>query len=413
MTKGNDKPEEPLAREARPAEPPPRDAGLAEKAPSGPLLLVSDRSALREKLASLLRQSGYEVVECPSRQEGLRMLKGAEARVSLVELSGKEGASSHPAWRDAEPGKKKSAEPAQIAGSSELIQSLRRLVERLAPTELSLLVSGEIGTGKKHVAQVIHQASSRRELSLVTLDSITFSESALENILFGSPAGVGPRGKTGLLGLPEVGTIFLGAIESLSLPLQRKLLLAIEEGVCQPAGDAHTRPVTARLICGTSRNLSEEVDAGRMLYDLYSRLSLYELRIPPLRERVQDLPVLVRSLLERQCRLSNRVIPAVDRDAEQALLDSPWPGNVRELSNVLERTLSLLDGHVIRLADLPNGPYRMVRRVENLREARQRFELEHIHQTLVRAGGDKHKAADILGLDISSLYRMLRLPRRA
>jgi DNA-binding NtrC family response regulator len=363
-------------------------------------------------LAAQLRQTGYEVVESASRQEGIELLRRMQFRAGLVELSGKEEASSLPGGQGRSVAGKKTPEAVSITGSSEPIQALRRMVDRLAPTELALLVSGEHGTGKRHVAQAIHQASARRNLSLVSLDAGSFPESRLESLLFGSPAAAGARGKAGLLGLPNVGTLYLGSIDALSLPLQRRLLVAMEEGTYQSPGDAQTHEFPARLVCGTSRSLSQAVDQGQVLYDLYSRLSLYELRIPPLRARVEDIPLLWSSLLERLCRASGREVPIVELDAQGALLESPWPGNVRELGNVLERTLSLLDGPVIRLSDLPSGPYRTIRKVENLKEARQRSELEHLRQVLVRCGGDKRKAAELLGVNLSTLYRMLRTPRR-
>jgi DNA-binding NtrC family response regulator len=319
-------------------------------------------------LAAQLRQAGYEVVESAGRQEGIELLRRMEFRAGLIELSGREAASSLPGGQSRPPDGKKSAELAQLTGTSESIEELRRLIARLAPTGLALLVSGEHGTGKKHVARVIHQASARRNLPLVPLDTSTFSEYALEAILFGSPAVAGDPAKAGLLGLPDVGTLYLGSIDALSVSLQRRLLAAIEEGTFQPPGDAHARAVTVRLVCGSSRPLLQAVNEGRVLYDLYSRLSLYELCIPPLRERVEDIPILLRSLLERLCRASNRPVPAVERDAERALLDSPWPGNLRELGNVLERTLSFLGGPVIRVSDLPSGPYRAIRKLENLKE---------------------------------------------
>ena len=391
--------------------PPPAPMPAADAAPGAaavPLLLVSDRAALLQSLASSLRQSGYDVVECSSRQEGLRLLRSMKSSAGLVELSGGEAALAESGSPAAGAGGPSPSDLAHITGSSEAIRSLRRMVERLAPTGLALLVAGESGAGKKHIARVIHEASARRELSFVALDAGTCSEQSLDGVLFGSPGGVGPNGKTGLLGGAGVGTVFLGAIEALSAPLQRKLLLAIEEGSFQSPGDARSRPVTARILCGTSRFLSEEVEQGRLLYDLFSRLSLYELRVPPLRDRTEDIPVLARALLERLCRHSKRWVPELDPEAEQVLLDSPWPGNVRELGIVLERTLSLLEGPVIRRTDLPTGPYRTLRRVETLKEARQNFELEHLQRILARYGGDKRKAAEVLGLDISSLYRMLR-----
>jgi DNA-binding NtrC family response regulator len=388
-----------------PAPVPPADAASPAAVP---LLLVSDRAALLKTLASSLRQSGYDVVECSSRQEGLRLLKSMKTRAGLIELSGGEAAFAEAGAPVAGPGRPSASGPAQLTGSSQALQSLRRMVERLAPTDLALLVAGESGAGKKHLARVIHESSTRRELSFVALDAGTCSEQSLDGVLFGCPGGVGPHGKSGLLGGAGVGTVYLGAIEALTAPLQRKLLLAIEEGSFQSPGDARSRPVTARIVCGTSRVLSNEVEQGRLLYDLFSRLSLYELRVPPLRERTEDIPLLVRALLERLCRHSKRWVPELDPGAEQVLLDSPWPGNVRELGIVLERTLSLLEGTVIRQADLPTGPYRELRRAETLKEARQQFELEHLQRILARCGGDKRKAAELLGLDISSLYRMLR-----
>jgi DNA-binding NtrC family response regulator len=225
--------------------------------------------------------------------------------------------------------------------------------------------------------------------------------------------GIGSRGGAGLLGSPDAGTVVLAGIDKAPLQVQRKLLQAIEENTFVSSDLVRPRPVTVRLLAVAGPAYGDAVRAGTFERELAERLALSEIPIPPLRERMNDIPDLVTHLVGQLSRRFGRPAPAVNLEARAALLRYPWPGNVRELRNVLEQALVLLDGSVLRESDLP--PISSVRTSsgpENLRAARQVFEREHIERVLERYGGDKEAAARALGVDLTTLYRKLAAPGR-
>jgi DNA-binding NtrC family response regulator len=293
-----------------------------------------------------------------------------------------------------------------IPGTGRAIEEVRRSVTALAPSEVVVCIRGESGTGKERVARAIHQASARSSQPFFALDCSTFSESSLDALLFGRLGGAPASRSPGLLGWPAGGSVYLRQIESLGITLQRKLLRSIEERQYSPQDGLSPLPVRVRLICGSTEALAAKVAEGKFSYDLHAKLALYEIWMPPLRERSGDIPLLARHLIERWCRAAGRDVPVLGPEAMKALQSRPWQGNVRELSDVLERTLLLLEGSSIGLSDLPTWPSPVPSGDrENLREARREFERQHVARILDKYSNDKVQAAKALKVNVSTVYR--------
>lgn len=294
-----------------------------------------------------------------------------------------------------------------LVGSSPAILRVREGIRRAAPLRAAVFLSGEPGSGKKEVARAIHREGASAALPLAIVDGGERVGSDLEVLMFG---GV-PQGSPGLLGSPEVGAVYLARIDETPIPFQRRLLRAIEENVFAPSDPLRPFPVRARLLVGAGADPRESVRQGKLDRLLGERLALFEISVPPLRDRMGDLPDLVGNLVARLSRKLGRPTPAVDLEARAALQNYDWPGNVRELRNVLEQAIVLLEGPVLRESDLP--PFRAHREpgvTENLRAARRDFERRHIQRVLLRCGGDKEAAARALGVDLTTLYRKLSPP---
>jgi DNA-binding NtrC family response regulator len=299
-----------------------------------------------------------------------------------------------------------------IAGTSEAIAKVMRLVAKVAPTDSTVLVTGETGTGKELVCRAIHHSSPRHELPFVTINCGSIPETLLESELFGHTRGAftgADRDKRGLFEVAGSGTIVLDEIGELPMPLQPKLLRTLENREILRVGSTTPIKISARIVAATNRNLRAMVDAGTFRLDLYYRLNVFEIPIPPLRERVQDVRELTTHLLDRLSKRLNKPVPAIEADALRALELYRWPGNVRELANVLERALILSDGPRIQVAELPGVLVDATPPAEDdLKLARKHFESAHVRRVIDKFGGDKQQAAKALGIDLSSLYRKLQ-----
>ena len=233
---------------------------------------------------------------------------------------------------------------APIVGTSSVMEQLREFILQAGPSEATVLVMGESGTGKELVAQALHDCSTRSAMPLVKVNCAALPGHLLESELFGYVKGAftgAIKDKPGRFQLARGGTLFLDEIGELPMELQAKLLRALQERVVEPLGSLRPVPVDVRIIAATNRDLKKEVEEGRFREDLYFRLNVLEVVSPPLRERPEDLPVLVSRLLDKLCRKNKKSIRHVSPDLLDALLHYPWPGNVRELENVLERALIL------------------------------------------------------------------------
>ena len=301
------------------------------------------------------------------------------------------------------------------------MQAVERLVTRVAPTDSTVLVTGESGTGKGVVARRVHEISSRRDGPFVSVNCAAIPENLLESEFFGHTKGAftsADRARKGLFLQADRGTIFLDEIGELPLALQTKLLHVLEAKEVRPLGSEQGRKVDVRIIAATNRELPAMVAQGRFREDLFFRLSVFQILMPPLRERRADIPGLVQHLLAQRGLPSGATEAlSIEPEAEELLLSFAWPGNVRQLENVLHRAAILADGACIRVADLPPEVSRVPLGAAmpapsdsgegNLRERVRRFELGLIRRAIDAAGGDRRVAAQRLGIGLSSLYRKL------
>jgi two-component system response regulator PilR (NtrC family) len=301
-----------------------------------------------------------------------------------------------------------------LVGQSRGMRELFDLVRKVAPTQSTVLITGESGTGKEVVARAIHHFSQVAQRIFLPVNCAAIPENLLESQLFGHIRGAFTGAVTsqeGLFTRAKGGTIFLDEIGDMPFGLQSKLLRAIETKEVLPVGSTQTIKVDVRIIAASNRDLRQMVDEGKFREDLFYRLNVVHIPLPPLRDRREDIPNLIDYLVRRHNREMKRAYRGVDNATLKLLMSQPWKGNVRELDNVIEHAMILGNGEWITAADLP----RTLRENDDtlpavgdeLRDALRAYERIHIESVLRRAGHDKRKAADLLGLSLSSLYRKL------
>ncbi len=310
----------------------------------------------------------------------------------------------------------------EIVGASPKIRKVLDLVRKVAPTRSTVLVRGESGTGKELIACAIHQNSPRKSESFVTINCAAIPDNLLESELFGHVKGAftgAQTNKVGLFKIADGGTLFLDEVAELSLKLQVKLLRVIEDGEVLPVGGVKPIKTDIRIIAATSSNLFDNVQQGDFREELYYRLNVFEIVLPPLRERKEDIPLLVKHFINRFNIALRKTVSGVDTEGMGALLNYSWKGNIRELQNVIERAMILCEGNIITPSDLPSllsrGKDDLDREEENLKENLREYERQHIIKVLEKTGQDKKEAATLLGLSLSSLYRKmeeLSIPQR-
>ena len=306
-----------------------------------------------------------------------------------------------------------------IVGKSSPMHPVFRTIEKAAPTDSTILVRGESGTGKELVARAIHQYSRRNHQPFVRVNCSAFTESLLESELFGHVKGAftgALRDHPGLIASADGGTLFLDEVGDTGLDLQAHLLRVLQDGEYRRVGETDTRTADLRIIAATNQPLEELIKRGRFRQDLYYRLKVIEISIPPLRERMDDLPLLARHFLarlaERQAEPGEPVVECrIDPAAMEILRHYRWPGNVRELENALERAVVLCEGELLRAGDLPGE----LSRVELLRAPGspgkgllETNEEEQIRAVLKETGGHRTRAARILGITRRTLYEKIK-----
>jgi two-component system response regulator AtoC len=304
----------------------------------------------------------------------------------------------------------------EIIGTSESLQQVFRLVEKVAATNTHILVYGESGTGKELIARAIHHNSPRADRPFVAINCGALPETLLESELFGHTKGAftgATAARPGLFRSAEGGTIFLDEIGEISQALQVRLLRAVQEHEVTPLGSNAPARFDARIICATNRDLEREVTEGRFREDLFYRLNVIEMHLPPLRERREDIPLLARHFVKRTAREQAQVEKTIEPAAMTALINYNWPGNVRELQNAIERAFTLSAAGIdpdslpprVRAAA---GHSPAVRDPDGLRPTLAEVERRYILDTLASVNQDKARAANVLGIDLSTLYRKLK-----
>ena len=302
---------------------------------------------------------------------------------------------------------------ADILSRSHKMMDLFAILPQVAESDSTVLIEGESGTGKELLARAIHNLSPRRKKPVVVVDCGALPDTLLESELFGYKAGAftdAKRDKPGRFARAEGGTLFLDEIGDISPALQVRLLRVLQERVYEPLGSTHSMRANVRIVAATNRNLEAEVRSGRFRQDLYFRINVIRLALPALRERKEDIPLLVKHFIDRMNRLRGKRIADISDAALSALMQYDWPGNIRELENAIEHAFVLCHGNRIELLHLPKtfqeteGPQRAIPQGKTLADIEARV----IYETLARNHWKRVAAARELGINKTTLWRKIK-----
>jgi two-component system response regulator AtoC len=376
---------------------------FTEKAPSTPVILITAFGDVTGAMEAIQR-GAYDYVSKPFNVEELRLTvaRALERKRLSAEAQTSTGAATA------------KAKPSEIEGKSPRMLEVYKLVARVASTTATVLVVGESGTGKELVARAIHSHSSRAAEAFVPVNCTALSESLLESELFGHQRGAFTGAiatKRGLFEMADSGTLFLDEIGDMGPKMQAQLLRTLQDGEVRPVGSSESIKVDVRLVCATNRDLEAEVKAGRFREDLYFRINVVTVKLPPLRDRAGDIPILVTHFLAKVARREERSEASISREALELLCRYSWPGNVRELENAIERAVAVAKGNVILPSDLPadvtGGAPPAPAGIIDDRPTLAELERRYIALVLSECAGNKKKAAERLGIDRRTLYRAL------
>jgi DNA-binding NtrC family response regulator len=302
-----------------------------------------------------------------------------------------------------------------LIGKSPPMQKIYDLIERISDTSSNVLITGESGTGKELVAKAIHYNGIRKEGHFIAVNCAAIPETLLESELFGYKRGAftdAKSDKKGLIFEANEGTLFLDEITEMAPTIQAKLLRVIEEREVRPLGDTTSYSIDVRNISSTNRNIQSLIQQSKFREDLYYRLKVIDIELPPLRDRREDIPLLVQHFITKFSRDQSKKISGVSEEALKILMNYSWPGNVRELENVIQRAITLGQHELIIPDDLPPLMMKemdgdMLDKALQKKYTVDQLEKEYIKRVLIEVGGNKSKAAEVLGLDRKTLYRKL------
>ncbi|MDY0226308.1 MAG: sigma-54 dependent transcriptional regulator [Desulfomicrobium apsheronum] len=305
--------------------------------------------------------------------------------------------------------------PVPMLGAAPCMAELKRTIAQVAPSDVTVLILGETGTGKEVAARMVHLFSRRAEARFLAINCGAFNEELLESELFGHEQGAfsgATRQKKGLFEAAEGGTLFLDEVGEMSLAMQVKLLRAVQERCIRRVGGTADIPVDVRLVAATNKDLKTEVETGRFRQDLYFRLNVLVLNMPPLVQRREDLPLLARYFSEKASRETDRPAPGISDEVMDILGRYAFPGNVRELQNVIERAVVFCNGDEIRPAHLSPELREVSMHVSRAGDRQpmtlEECEREQIRWTLEHAADNRTLAAKLLGIDRASLWRKIK-----
>jgi two-component system response regulator PilR (NtrC family) len=306
----------------------------------------------------------------------------------------------------------------KIIGQSESMAKVFDIIEIASPTKANILITGESGTGKGLVAESIHYNSPRRDQPFMSINCAAIPETLLESELFGYKKGAftgATSDKLGLMVMADGGTLFLDEIGDMPLVIQSKCLKVLEQGEVLPLGDTKTKMVDVRVISATNKGIETIIRDKSFREDLYYRLNVIEIRIPPLRQRREDIPLLTNHFLQSGAGLSGKEGMSFDDSAMNAMISYSWPGNVRELRNIVERAIIFSTGQQVTIENLPQkvitgrGVWQTINQpLQPLKAMMSDYEKEIIINALQRFDGSKEKAVKVLGIDLTTLYRKMR-----
>jgi len=301
----------------------------------------------------------------------------------------------------------------EVVFASEAMQRVFDILENVIPTKSNILLLGESGTGKGLIAEIIHCSSPRISAPFISINCSAIPETLLESELFGYKKGAftgAVTDKKGLILMADGGTLFLDEIGDMSLTIQAKLLKVLETGEVMPLGDTKPRHSDIRLICATNKDIEKMVKEGSFREDLYYRINVVEIKLPPLRERKEDIPLLIDMFLRRFSAQAGKDIKGIDEEAMNALIEYSWPGNIRELANVIERAAVMAHSQMITLDELPQKikePQR-VAGGSSLKEKLLEEERKIILDAYEANRKNKEATASALGIDLATLYRKMK-----
>jgi two-component system nitrogen regulation response regulator NtrX len=379
--------------------------------PSVPVVMISGHGNIETAVAAI-KKGAYDFIEKPFKSD--RMLLMVERAIEAARLR-----------RENEELKQRAGGDAELIGTSMQIVQLRQIVERVAPTGSRVLITGPAGAGKEVVARMIHQRSRRAAGPFVVLNCATMRPDRLEHELFGVETGVegpdSPR-RIGTFEQAHGGTLFLDEVADMPLETQGKIVRVLQEQTFQRVGGGEPVSVDVRVISSSNRDLATEMAQGRFREDLFYRLSVVPIRVPPLKERREDIPVLVKHFMRRSAEAAGWPVREIGEDAMAALQSYEWKGNVRQLRNVVDWLLIMAPGEAgdpIRADMLPpeiSGITPTILHWEKgsqimtlpLREARELFEREYLNAQVVRFGGNISRTAAFVGMERSALHRKLK-----
>jgi two-component system NtrC family response regulator len=378
-------------------------AACKELSPDTEAIVLTGKSSLESAVAAL-RHGAFDYLTKPCRFVELKSL--------LVRVAQKRELTRK--YRAVKQRLERLEGASQLVGTSARMERVRNIIAKVAPTNSTVLIRGETGTGKELVARAVHDQSLRSDMPFVTVNCGALPENLIESELFGHRKGAftgADDGREGLFQTAHGGTIFLDEIGELPKAMQAKLLRVLESGDIRRVGENESQRVDVRVICATHRNLEEMVETGDFREDLLFRINTFEILVPPLRERMEDVPQLAQHLLRRSCTKPPAGDQVFTEDTIGELMSHSWPGNVRELANVVEHASILCETFPITPDDLPQrfalrrlrGPRLRTTGAMSLRE----IEMAAIYEALERNDGNKPTAAEELGVSLKTLYNKL------
>ncbi len=378
---------------------------LKARNPALPVVMISAYGSV-ENAVKATRLGAYDFIEKPPNAENILLtVRNALEMARLSEENRRLRLQATPAR--------------EIVGRSEAVQRLREQLRMVAPTNASVLITGENGTGKELVARALHAFSNRSHKPFVEVNCAAIPEDLIESELFGHEKGAftgATSRRQGKFDLAHEGTLFLDEIGDMSLKTQAKILRILEEQRFERVGGSRPIQVDVRVVAATNKNLAEEIQRGAFREDLYHRINVIPLHVLPLRERREDIPLLAKHFLQELARENDAPAKTLSPKALEALTNQPWPGNVRELKNFVWRLAILTPGPQIELADLhltpqpaaAAGGLDRLLEIADFREARALFEKEYLRRQLEECGGSVSNLAEKIGLERSHLYRKLK-----